>query len=333
MAVDLTTRYLGLELANPLVVSSCPLTGDLEMLRRIEAAGAAAVVLPSLFEEQIEHDAIAIRDYYDGRVQGEQTRDYFPEMERYNTGPDLYLLKIDQAKRETQLPIIASLNGTHLGGWTRYAEMIQDAGADALELNIFYVPTDRDVPAAAVEQHYLQIVGAVRRVVSIPLAVKVGPYFSSLPYFAERLAHSGVDGFVLFNRYLAPDINIETVSVEPRLMYSTRDELFVALQWIAILRRQLNVGLAATGGVHFAEDVIKALLAGADVAMCASAAMQHGPSCLTKIMAEFQGWLEQSRFTSVHEMKGALSEQIAGGTTGGARANYTKALTEYVSRM
>lgn len=333
MSVDLTTRYLGLELSNPLVVSSCPLTGNLDALRQIEAAGAAAVVLPSLFEEQIEHEAISVQDYYDGRVTPDQTENYFPEMERYNYGPDLYLIKIDQAKGAVALPIIASLNGTHLGNWTRYAEMIQDAGADALELNIFHVPANSDVPAAAVEEHYLQILAAVRRVVSIPVAVKVGPYFSSLPHFVRRVVQCGADGLVLFNRYLAPDINVDSVSVEPRLMYSTRDELFLTLQWISILRQQCDIDLAATGGVHFAEDVIKSLLAGADVAMCASVVMQHGPACLETMLAELTHWLENRCFDSVQSARGALSAQIAGGTTGGARANYTKALTEHMPRM
>ena len=285
MTPDLTTRYLGLELKNPLVVAACPLTGQIEILRRLVDAGAAAVVLPSLFEEQIDHDQMAVFRFYESSAESiPEALSYFPELDDYNTGPAPYLRHISAAKKAIPVPVIASLNGTSNGGWVRHAQQIQEAGADALELNIYFVCTEPYVTGEQLEARYLELVAAVREVVSIPLAVKIGPYFSSLPNMASRLVNAGADGLVLFNRFLQPDIDLETLKVVPRMVLSTSDELRLPLRWIAILRAFFDVSLAATTGVHTAEDVLKLLLTGADVTMVASALYQHGPDHIRTLL-------------------------------------------------
>ena len=251
MSVDLTTTYLGLKLKNPLVIGACPLTEKVETLQRLEAAGAAAAVLPSLFEEQIDHDQIEMARVQDFHTESfAESLTYFPEQDDYHAGPEGYLDYIAKAKQAVKIPIIASLNGTSVGGWTRYAKMMQDAGADALELNIYFVAADVETTADEVEARYLELVAAVKQSVSIPLAVKVGPYFSAMANMARRLADAGADGLVLFNRFLQPDIDLETMETTPRLVLSTPFELLLPLRWIAILHGRVNASLALTGGLH-----------------------------------------------------------------------------------
>ncbi|MGP0068234.1 MAG: dihydroorotate dehydrogenase-like protein [Isosphaeraceae bacterium] len=330
MNVDLTTRYLGLALANPLVISACSLTGNLDSLRRLEDAGAAAAVMPSLFEEQIEHDEMAIHRFYEhGAESFPEALSYFPELDNYNTGPDAYLRHIEEAKRSLSIPVIGSLNGTSTGGWVRYGRMIQEAGADALELNVYHVETDPFQTSNDVESRYVDLVEAVRKVVAIPLAVKLGPFFSSLPNIALRLTQAGANGLVLFNRFLQPDIDLETLRVAPNLVLSTSRELRLPLRWIAILRAHFHNSLAATTGVHTAEDAIKLLLAGADVTMIASALYQHGPNHFRTLLDGIHAWMVEKEYPSVSKMKGSLSLINAPDPAAFERANYIKTLVNF----
>lgn len=332
MSVDLTTHYLKLSLKNPLVASASPLSGRIESLLALEKAGASAVVMQSLFEEQIEHEELEIHRLHDYLGDSfAESQSYFPELESYNTGPEPYLEHIELAKSKLSIPVIGSLNGTAPGKWVRYANLIQQAGADALELNIYFVPTAEDNSPAAVEERYLEIVRQVRLEVSIPLAVKIGPYFSSLPHFAQRLVAAGADGLVLFNRYLEPDIDLETLRVQPHLVLSTRDELRLPLRWIALLRGRVACSLAATSGVHFAEDVLKALLAGADVTMMASALLRYGPGHLAKLLEEVTSWLNARNYRSVEEMKGSVSRDNSADPSAFERGNYMKTLISYTT--
>ncbi len=334
MAVDLTTTYLGLPLRNPLVVAACPLTGVRESLRELEACGAAAAVLPSLFAEQIEHEEAQVAGLYDQASEsfGEATT-YFPELAQWHAGPGPYLQHLSDCKRECQIPIIASLNGSDEGSWLRYARLMEDAGADALELNVYFVPTDPHEASDRIEQRYVDLVTAVRSTISIPLAVKIGPFVSSLPHLAARLAAAGAQGLVLFNRYLEPDIDTEALQIAPNLVLSDRHELRLSLRWIATLRHQVDVSLAATSGVHFAEDALKALLAGADVAMVAAAVLRYGPCWLTSMLTEMTRWLEHREYTGVGQLRGSMSMRNYSDPSAYHRANYTKALTTYTSDL
>ena len=330
MTVDLSTEYLGLKLAHPVVPSASPLTGDLDHLHRLAAAGAAAVVLPSLFEEQVEHDAMAIHlglEWSTGS--GEAPNGYLPEMDDYNTGPRQYLELIRGARRELSIPVIASLNGTGVGGWTLYARVLADEGVDALELNIYFIAADPDWTSAQVESRYLHLVEAVRRVVDVPLAVKIGPYFSSLTAMARSLADAGADGLVLFNRFYQPDIDLETLSVRPNLILSTPAELRLVLRWMAILRGRVGASLAATTGVHGSTEAIKLILAGADVTMMASALLVHGAERLTHTVEGLADWLEAGDYDSLEEAKGSLSQQAVADPALFERANYMKTLVTY----
>ena len=330
MSIDLRTRYLGLKLKNPMVVSACPLTGNLNTLHQLEAAGAAAVVLPSLFEEQIEHDQWAIHHMQEFQAESiAESLDFFPEMEDYNTGPETYLKQIRSVKKALHIPVIASLNGATPGGWTYYARMIEDAGADALELNVYIVPTDRRLSGQEVERRYIELVTSVREAISIPLAVKTGPFFSSPAEMAQRLVNAGADGLVLFNRYLEPDIDLETLDVIPHLVLSNREEIGLPLRWIAILRDQISASLAATSGIHESEDVIKVLLAGADVAMMASTLLRNGPEHLIKVLVQMSSWLTEHEYKSVTQLKGSVSQANCADPTGYERTNYMKALVSY----
>jgi dihydroorotate dehydrogenase (fumarate) len=323
-----------LQLKNPLVASASPLTGDLATLRHLEEAGASAAVWPSLFEEQIEHEEAEIGRLYDFQTESfAESLDFFPALEDYRIGPGAYLDKIEEAKRNISIPIIGSLNGSSKGGWVRYAKLIQDAGADALELNIYFVPTDAEMTSADVEQRYIELAASVKDSLSIPLAIKIGPFFSGLPTFAGRLVEAGADGLVLFNRFLEPDVDLETLQFRPNLHLSTRNELRLPLRWIAILRDQLSVSLAATSGVHFTEDVIKALLVGADVVMMASVLLQRGPSYLNQMRDELENWLEENEYESVEQLKGSMSRIRCSDPSALERANYMKALVSYTDAV
>ncbi len=330
MSVDLTTRYLGLTLKNPVVVAACSIAGRLDVVRRMEDAGASAIVLPSLFEEQIEHEEMAIQRFYErGTESFAEAIDYFPELDDRSSTSELYLDHVAACKSAVSVPIIGSLNGVSPGGWVRYAKMIQDAGADALELNVYFVATDAEETSAQVEARYLNLVTEVRRSVTLPLAVKVGPFFSSLPNMAKRLVESGANGLVLFNRFLQPDIDLETLNVGPHLVLSTSDELRLPLRWMAILRPQLKCSLAATTGVHTASDVLKLLLAGADVAMVASSLYAHGPGHIRNLVEGVNAWLEEREYESVTQMKGSISQENARDPSAFERANYIKTLVNY----
>ena len=334
MKIDLSTNYLGLRLNNPLVVSACPLTSTVESLTKLQEAGAAAAVLPSIFEEQIEHDEMELVRMLELRaLSSPESADYFPQLDSYNTGPAGYLDLIADAKRRLNMPIIASLNGESLAGWTRYAGLIEKAGADALELNIYHVVKDRSLSSTKVDEHYVQLVQAIKRELSIPIAVKIGPYFSSLPQLADSLARGGADGLVLFNRYLAPDIDLENMRFVPALELSTPDELRLALRWIAILRDNLDISLAATGGVHRTEDVVKALLVGANVVACASALLSRGPQVLTEFRDGLDQWMQDHDYKSLEQLQGSMSIQKCPNPDGLLRANYMRALTSYTSSV
>ncbi len=330
MNVDLRTKYLGFELASPLVASASPLTGDLETLYALEDAGASAVVLPSLFEEQIEHQQMAIHDLHESvrNFHGEAST-YFPEMQEYNAGPEAYLALVANARKSLRVPVIASLNGTTNAGWTRYAKKIEEAGASALELNIYLIAADPDVTGAQVEERYLDLVRAVRASISIPLAVKVGPHFSSFANMARKLVDAGARGLVLFNRFLHPDIDLESLEVRPDLELSTPSEARLAVRWVAILRGRVKASLAATGGAHGHAEVAKLLLAGADVVMMASALLRNGPGHIKTVRAGLQTWLEEKEYLSVEQMKGSLSQEHAPDPGAFERSNYMKALLSF----
>ncbi|NLF73055.1 MAG: dihydroorotate dehydrogenase-like protein [Candidatus Anammoximicrobium sp.] len=334
MSVDLTTTYLGLKLKNPLVASASPLTGKLDSLRQLEEAGASAAVWPSLFEEQIEHEAMEVARLYDqGTGSFSEADGFLPELDEYRIGPEAYLKQMEEAKKQLSIPLIGSLNGASKGGWVRYAKMIQDAGADALELNIYFIPTDPKMGGPDVEKQYLELVAAVKESISIPLAVKMGPYFSGLPSFAARLIEAGAAGLVLFNRFLEPDVDLEALEFRPSLQLSTRSELRLPLRWIAILRDHVNASLAATSGVHFTEDVIKSLLVGADCVMMASVLLQRGPGYLKQMLQELQSWLEEKEYESVEQLKGSMSRIRCSDPSELERANYMKALISYTDKV
>ncbi len=333
MTPDLTTTYLGLTLAHPVVPSASPATSDLDHLLALEEAGAPAVVLPSLFEEQIEHEAMAIHFGIDFGSESfpEAAGGYFPEMDDYNAGPTDYLSLTHAAKRELEIPVIASLNGTTRGGWTLYSKILEDAGVDALELNIYFVATDIDMTSEAVERQYLELVAEVRRAVGIPIAVKVGPFFSAMAHMARRLVDAGADGLVLFNRFYQPDLDLDALAVVPNLKLSTPDELRLVLRWMAILSGRIDADLAATTGIHTAEEAIKVILAGADVTMMASALLRNGPSHLGTVVEGIRSWLWANEYRSVGQARGSLSQRNVPDPGAFERANYMKSLVSYSS--
>lgn len=331
MATDMFTEYLGLRLSNPIVASASPLTGDLETLHEIVDAGAGAVVLPSLFEEQIDLEAMAVHEglEYGAGMQAEAAAGYFPDLDDYNTGPSEYLELIRVAASELDVPVIASLNGVTTGGWTSYANAIEQAGADALELNIYLIAADTKMAGGDVEQRYLSLVEQVRSTVDIPLAVKIGPYFSSPGHMAHRLVDVGADGLVLFNRFYQTDIDLDDLRVLPNLELSRSYESRLALRWIAILRDELDASLAATTGVHEVADVIKLILAGADVTMMTSALLINGPGHITGVLAGVASWFTERGFASVVQARGSMSLHAAPDPSAFERANYMKTLTSF----
>jgi len=330
MAPDLRATYLGLELAHPVVASASPLGSSVDGARMLEEAGAAAIVLPSLFEEQIEHEALAVHDVLDSALYtSPEALDYLPELDDYNTGPDAYVEHLAEVKEALSIPVIASLNGSSPGGWVRYARLLADAGADAIELNVYAVEADTAETAEQVETRILEVVRAVRAEVRIPVAVKLGPYFSALAHMAARLVVAGADGLVLFNRFLQPDIDLETLAVVPDLHLSTREELRLPLRWIAILHGRVPISLAATSGIHEPDDVVKVVLAGADVAMVASTLLRHGPGRLTELRNGLGRWLEEREYASVEQAKGSLSQLACPDPSAFERAQYMRALVSF----
>lgn len=330
-APDLATEYLGFRLAHPVVPSSSPLTGDIDTLHELVQAGAPAVVLPSLFEEQVEHDAMAVHHglEFGAGFFAEAPDGYFPELDDYNTGPDEYLALALRASNELDVPVIASLNGASTGGWTRYAQRLEATGINALELNIYFMATDPAESSADVENRCLRLVEDVRAAVEVPLAVKIAPYFSSIASMARRFADAGADGLVLFNRFYQPDIDLDTLTITPNLILSTPDEIRLALRWIAVLRDSVDMSLAATSGVHSPTEVVKLVLAGADVTMMASALLKRGPAALTEAVDGLRSWLASGDYASLEQAKGSMSGRAAPDPGLYERANYMQTLVSY----
>jgi dihydroorotate dehydrogenase (fumarate) len=330
MSADLRTTYMGMELANPLVASASPLSGTMDGLLALEEAGAAAIVLQSLFEEQIEHHELSVHSILEtGTDSFPEVHNFFPGLDDYNTGPESYLQMVEQAKARLRVPIIASLNGISRGGWIRYARLLEEAGADALELNIYFVAADPKVGSAEVEARYVDLVGEVASSISIPLAIKVGPYFSSLANMAQRLGDAGASGLVLFNRFLYPDISLNRMKVVPTLNLSTSYESLMPLRWIAIISSQVKISLAASSGVHTTHDVVKLLMAGADVTMMASALLRRGPTHLRQVISGLRAWLDEHEYESVEQLKGSMSQSSSPDPEAFERANYMRSLVDF----
>jgi dihydroorotate dehydrogenase (fumarate) len=325
--MDFSTTYLDLPLRSPVVCSSSPLCQDLDSLHRMEEAGAGAVVLHSLFEEQIERESYDL-DWSLSRVteSNAESPSYSPDMGDYNLGPEGYLEHVREAKALLGIPVIASLNGHTRGGWVRYARLIEDAGADALELNVYEVPTDPARAGTEVERDLVELVRDVKRGLRIPVAVKLGPFYSAAAELARRLCEVGARGLVLFNRFYQPDFDLERLEVVPTLRLSTPDELLLRLHWVAILYQNVRADLAVTGGVHSGHDVIKVLLAGGRVAMLTSALLRHGVEHLRRVVGEARTWLEEREYESVAQLRGSMSLRAVADPGAYVRANYLKVL-------
>ncbi len=328
--MNLKTSYLGMELKNPLVVSANPLSESIDNIKQMEDAGAAAVVLYSLFEEQLTLEQKSM--YYHtthGTESFAEALSYFPEPEEYKLGPDEYLNHIKKAKDVVDIPIIASLNASSPGSWAEYSKQMEDAGADALELNIYNVPTEFGLEAADVENSYLDILKSVKSHVSIPVALKLSPYYSNMANAAKKFDDAGADALVLFNRFYQPDINLDELEIEPNIVLSDSSEIRLALRWIAILKYRLKADFAATGGVHTAEDVLKLMMAGANVTMMSSAIFKYGIGHLTTVLNDIQTWMSVKEYESIVQMQGSMSKEKAKDATKFERAQYMKALTNY----
>lgn len=329
-AVKLTTQYLGMTLKNPIVPSSSPLTGSLDGIRRLEEAGAGAVVLQSLFEEQINRESQELDHFLThGTNSFAEALSYFPDLNTWSVGPEGYLELVRKAKETVSIPVIGSLNGVSAGGWTKYAKQIEQAGADALELNIYYVATDLDFSGADIEHMYLDVLREVKQSVSIPVAIKLSPYFSSMANMAHRLVEAGADGLVMFNRFYQPDFDLEHLEVKPHLVFSTSEEMRLPLRWTAILHGRVNADLAITSGVHNRLDVIKAMMAGAKVAMMASALLEYGPGYVTHVLEGVEHWMEEKEYLSIQQMQGSMSQQNTAEPAAFERANYVKTLQSF----
>ncbi len=328
--MDLTTRYLGLKLKNPIVPSASPLSYTLDGMKQLEDAGASAIVMYSIFEEQIAHETSELLHYLSqGTESYSEALSYFPDVQQYNTGPDEYLELIKKAKEDLGIPIIGSLNGVSVGGWTNYAKKIQEAGADALELNVYYIPTDPNTLGPDIERQYIELLKSIKQSIRIPVAVKLSPYFSAMSNMAKNLANAGADGLVLFNRFYQPDIDLTTLEINPCVNLSTPQEMRLPLRWIAILYGHVKASLAATSGIHDAEDVIKMLMVGADVTMMCSALLKHGPDHIKKVLSDMEEWMTENDYKSISQMKGSLSQKSVADPTAFERANYMKSLYSY----
>jgi dihydroorotate dehydrogenase (fumarate) len=333
MTVDLRTRYLGLELRSPLVASPSPLTRELDTARQLVDAGAAAIVLPSLFEEEILYEELQLNQTLDaGADQYAEALDYFPAFDTFAGAGDQYLARLRTIKAGVGVPVIASLNASTAGGWVRYARLMQEAGADALELNLYHVAADPDRSGSDMEAADLALIAAVRSAITIPLAVKLSPYYSSMASFGRRAVEHGANGLVLFNRFYQPDFDLESLEVVPRLELSRPWELRLPMRWLAILRPQLGPGvsLAATSGVHAGTDAVKALMVGADVAMTTSAVLHHGPDHLRTIEAELVAWMTEHEYESVSQLRGSATQAAVEDPAAFERANYMRTLRSWV---
>lgn len=325
--MDLSTKYLGLDLENPLVPSASPLSKTLDSIKQLEDAGAGAIVMHSLFEEQINATSMEIDHFLSSGTESfGEALDYFPEMDSYDVGPDSYLEHIREAKESIEIPIVGSLNGVSSGGWIEYAKLIEEAGADALELNIYYIPTDMDKTGAEIEAMYLEVIRDVCSSVTIPVAVKFGPFFSSIPNITKRMIQMGAKGLVMFNRFYQPDFDIQKMEVVPNLVLSNSNELRLPLRWTAILYKKIHADIAITTGIHVGTDAIKGILAGANITMLASELLMNGIDRLPEIRMEMINWMEEFEYTSIQQMRGSMSQLNTPEPASFERANYMKVL-------
>jgi len=328
--VDLSTKYMGMALKNPLVPSASPLSSDVDNIKRMEDAGAAAVVLHSLFEEQIEYDAEALAHFLErGTESYAEALTYFPPHDEFRREPDEYVELIREAKEAVDIPIIPSLNGVSLGGWIEYAKRFEEAGADAIELNVYFIPTNFHLMSYDVEDLYVKLLKEVKRHVSIPVAMKLSPYFSAMPNVASMLDAEGADALVLFNRFYQPDIDIEELEVTPNLQLSTPVEMRLPMRWIAILYGHVDCSMALTSGIHSAEDIIKAMMVGADVANVCSVLLKQGIEHIRPLLQGVTTWMEDHEYESIEQMKGSMSHRSVAEPAALERANYMKVLNSY----
>jgi dihydroorotate dehydrogenase (fumarate) len=328
--MDLTTTYMGLKLAHPIVPSAGPLSSSLDRIKRLEDAGAPAVVMYSLFEEQIEEESHILDHYLNyGSETFAEAVSYFPDLGRYNVGPDEYLKLIQQAKQAVGIPVIASLNGVSAGGWMRYAALMEEAGADALELNVYHIATDLHVTSAQVEQTYLDVLRDVKQQVAIPIAMKLSPFFSATGDMARRLSESGVNALALFNRFYQPDFDLDTLEVAPHLVLSDSDELRLPLRWVAILYGRIKCNLAITTGVHTHLDALKGIMAGAHVTFALSELLHHGLGRIGEMVRDMRDWMEAHEYVSIAQMRGSMSQQSVANPAAFERANYMKVLQSW----
>lgn len=328
--MSLKTKYLGFDLENPLVPSASPLSRNIDTAKQLEDAGAPALVMYSLFEEEIYHEDAELDHYLShGSDSFAEALSYFPEHQDIISGLDEYLEQVRRLKENLNIPIIASLNGISLGGWIEKAKLIENAGADALELNVYYLPTESNQSGTEVKNIYIDILKAVKESVSIPVAMKIGYAFSALPSFAKKIENAGADALVLFNRFYQPDINLDKLAVEPSLTLSDSDEIRLPLRWIAVLRNQLKLSLGATSGVHTAQDVLKLTMAGADVTFMTSALLKYGSKHITKLKGDLIRWMEEHEYESLDQMRGCMSMKNVIDPGAFMRANYIKTLREY----
>ncbi len=330
--VDLSTTYLGLKLKNPLIASASPLSEKVETVKELEAAGIGAIVMYSLFEEQIIHESLELDHFlfYGSEISPEITS-FYPQSGKYTLKADSYIEKLKKIKQSVNIPVIGSLNGVSSGGWIKYAKIIEDSGADALELNLYFLPTNPSQTSTQIEENYINLVHDVRISIKIPLAVKLSPFFTAIPNMAKRLIEAGANGLVLFNRFYQPDLDLETMEVVPNLILSNSNELRLPLRWIAILYGQINADLALTTGIHSAEDVVKATMAGASAAMMTSELLAHGVNRVPVILGELADWMSKHEYDSIHQMKGSLSQKSVSEPAAFERANYMKVLNSYKS--
>jgi dihydroorotate dehydrogenase (fumarate) len=325
---DLKTKYLGLELKNPLVASASTLSKKFDNIKKMEDAGLSAVVLYSLFEEEIQHESLELNYFLNrGTESFPEALTYFPEVDNFNLSSEKYLDIIRKAKESVEIPIIGSLNGVSNSGWVKHAKLIEEAGADALELNLYFVATDLDINAAEMEKSYLEVVRAIRKEIHIPLAVKLSPFFSSLPNFVKQVEEAGANAVVLFNRFYQPDLDVEDLEIKPWLELSTTRDLLLPLRWTAILYDRVHLDMALTSGVHNGTGMVKAIMAGASVAMTASELIANGIGRAEEMVREFSDWVTWHNYESVDQIRGVLSQKAVAVPAAFERANYMKALS------
>jgi Dihydroorotate dehydrogenase len=330
--VDLSTTYLGLKLKNPLMASASPLSEKVETVKELEAAGISAIVMYSLFEEQIIHESLELDHFlFYGTEISAEIDSFYPQSGKYTLKADAYVEQLRKIKQAVKIPVIGSLNGVSSGGWTKYAKKIEQAGADALELNLYFLPTNPNQTATQIEDNYINLVHDIRSSINIPLAVKLSPFFTSIPNIAKRLVEAGANGLVLFNRFYQPDFDLEALEVVPNLILSTSNELRLPLRWIAILYGQIKADLALTTGIHTAEDVVKTTMAGASVAMTASLLLAQGINRIPVLLADLEKWMTVHEYESIQQMRGSLSQKSTAEPAAFERANYMKVLNSFKS--